>query len=67
MSFTTNDLAAVEQAIATGALRVRIKDVDTQFRSQEDLLSLRTLIKKELDDSTRDKPRAYNPILTTGL
>jgi hypothetical protein len=57
MSFTTEQLAALETAIASGTLRVRHGDREEVFQSLDALLNLRDRIRAELgllaDDNGR--------------
>lgn len=48
MAFTTEQLAALEQAISQGALRVRYSDKEVQYRSLSEMLQLRDQIRQEL-------------------
>lgn len=48
MAFTSADLAAVDQAIATGELSVEVNGRRITYRSVADLERARTLIKAEL-------------------
>ncbi|MCA9557232.1 MAG: hypothetical protein KC583_01600 [Myxococcales bacterium] len=48
MPFTSNDLAAVDAAIASGELAVEVEGKRVQYRSMADLLSARQTIVSEL-------------------
>lgn len=48
MAFTMSDLAAIERAIATGALKVKYKDREVQYSSLTDLFRAKAAIEKEL-------------------
>ncbi|RQZ24175.1 hypothetical protein DIE14_21930 [Burkholderia sp. Bp9017] len=48
MAFTQNDLIAVERAIASGALTVEYNGKKTTFRSVQELLAARDLIKADV-------------------
>lgn len=48
MAFTSDDLTAVERAIATGTMKVQYADRAVTYASQQELLALRQLIKAEL-------------------
>jgi hypothetical protein len=49
LAWTQTDLDAVEQALATGALRVRYADGrEVTYRSQDDLRSLRRELRRTL-------------------
>lgn len=47
MAYTQKDIDAVERAIATGTLRVTINGKTIEYRSQDDLLRLRDLMRRE--------------------
>lgn len=46
INFTTEDLEAIEAAIATGALRVEYNDRTVVYRNLKDMFSTRDLIKR---------------------
>ena len=48
MAFTTPDLAELEKAIKTGTLRVKYADREVEYRSLDEMLRLRDLMRKEL-------------------
>lgn len=57
MSFTLDDLAALERAIATGARRVRYRDGrETEFRSIGEMLTTKTLMESQLGISKTKRP-----------
>lgn len=56
MAFTTADLAAVDQAIATGELSVEVNGRRITYRSVADLERARTLIKAELAAPSAGSP-----------
>lgn len=49
MAFTETDLVALEAAIKSGELSVRVGDRTIQYQSMNDLLRARRMIKDELD------------------
>lgn len=57
MAFTTDQLAAVDAAIASGELRVSFNGRDVTYRSMNDLVKARQLIAAELA-ATADNNRA---------
>lgn len=61
MPFTTDELAAVEKAIATGATRVKYADKEVEYRSLSELYNLREQIKDELglNGTLQNKGRRY--------
>jgi len=48
MAFTQDDLTAIEEAIASGALEVEYNDRKVKYRSINELLKARDLIQKKL-------------------
>lgn len=48
MAFTATDLAAIETAIASGALSVRYADRSVTYRSMDELIKARDIIKAAL-------------------
>jgi hypothetical protein len=48
MSYTQDDLAAIRGAIASGARRVRLQGVETEFRSLDEMLRIEALIRDSL-------------------
>jgi hypothetical protein len=53
MAFTQTQLEAIEKAIAEGVLKVKYENKEVEYRSLDDLLKLRDLIKAELGLSAR--------------
>lgn len=52
MAFTQADLDAINEAIATGAKRVRFQTHEVENQSMADLLRARDLIKSELQSAS---------------
>ncbi len=48
INWTSEDLKAIEQAIASGALRVEYNDRTVIYRSMDELLKAREVIKRAL-------------------
>ena len=48
MAWTTSDLTAIETAIASGELSVQFADRRVQYRSMEELLQARAIIKEAI-------------------
>jgi multidrug resistance efflux pump len=48
MAWTSSDLAAIEKAIASGELSVQFAERRMQYRSIDELLKARVVIKEEL-------------------
>lgn len=53
MAYTAQQLAELDAAIATGALRVKVGEVDTTFRSLSDMLALRDRMARDVAGTTR--------------
>ena len=56
MPFTENDLALLDEAIASGMRRVAYADRTVEYQSLSDMLAARRLIKAEIDP-TAPQPR----------
>jgi hypothetical protein len=48
MTWTQEQLTALEEAISQGALRVRYSDKEVQYRSLTEMLQLRDMMRQEL-------------------
>lgn len=59
MSFTSDQLTAIETAIASGTLRVKYADREVQYASLTDLMRVRTLIMAALGLIGDDGGRAH--------
>ena len=55
MAFTETDLQVIETAIKSGELSVQYRDRSVTYRSVDELLTVRDLIKKELEASSSDR------------
>jgi len=55
MPFTSADLDAIEAAVKTGELSVSYRDRSVTYRSFDELLCARDLVKKDLDASSPDR------------
>ena len=53
MAWTQTQVDALRDAIATGTLRVKVGDMDTQFRSQADMLQLLRVMEAEVAATAR--------------
>lgn len=51
--FTTDDLAAVNKAIANGTSEVRYKDRTVKYRSLDELIKVKSMMMRELNLATR--------------
>jgi hypothetical protein len=58
MSWTTTDLTAIENAIASGELRVSFQDRSVEYRSIEELLKARDVIKAAVDPTVSASTRS---------
>lgn len=59
MSWTQSDLDKLESAIATGARRVKFKDREVEYRSHDEMVKARELIRKKLGLTTAASGRKY--------
>lgn len=48
MAFTTEQLTALENAIAEGVKRVKYQDKEVEYRSLEEMITLRDAMRREL-------------------
>jgi hypothetical protein len=55
MSWTTAELTALESAISSGALEVRFADRMVTYRSMDDMLKLRSLMRRSLGLDATDR------------
>lgn len=53
MAWTQSDLDKIDKAIASGNRRIQFGDRMREFRSQDELLQLRRLVKREVSGATR--------------
>ena len=58
MAFSTTDLDAINRAIASGELSVRIDGRSVEYRTIDELIKARDIIKADLD-SQASTARAY--------
>ncbi len=67
MAWTQTDLDAVDQAIASGVLRVTLSDRTIEYRSIDDLKKARTLIIADLTAGTPSaQVRQYRAYTSSG-
>lgn len=60
MAFTSQDLAAINAAIASGELTIRAADGKTvTLRSMDELLKARDVIRADMPQAASAAPRAY--------
>lgn len=65
MAYTADDLNALDRAIVSGSLRVRYADREVQYRTLDEMIRIRDLIRGELDPATRNT-RRYG-VFSSGL
>lgn len=54
MNFTQSDLKEIERAIASGRKKVKFNDSEIEYRSIEEMLKIRDLIKKSLENASSE-------------
>ncbi len=59
MAFTTTQLAAIEEAIASGTLTVKYADKQVTYQSTTELLRIRDVIRRELGLVETSSTRVY--------
>ena len=59
LGFTVENLIALEQAIATGARKVKYTDKEITYNSISDMLALREIMRKELGLTNAASARKY--------
>ena len=62
MAFTTQDLAAVTQAIASGELSARVGERMVTYRSIDELIRAKTLIEADLAAQTPGQTAQTGPL-----
>jgi len=69
MAYTTQQLATIEEAIASGTLRVEIDGRIVVYQALSDLIKLRDQMKAELGVSTPStaRGRVWSPTISSGL
>ena len=69
MAYTITQLATIEEAIASGTLRVEIDGRVVVYQSLADLIKLRDLMKAELGVATPStaRGRVWSPTISSGL
>lgn len=60
MSFTHEQLATLEEAIAQGATSVKYQDKEVHYQSLNDMLMLRDLMRRALNISNKESTRLYS-------
>jgi hypothetical protein len=66
MTWSLEDLAALERAIASGARRVRYADREVEYRTLDEMLRVRAEIRGALAPPRR-RPRYHTPTFSKGL
>lgn len=70
MAFTTEQLTALETAMASGQLSVRFNNKEIRCQSTSEMISLRDRMRSELgitQADTRTRSRAINFVTSKGL
>lgn len=69
MAYTLDQLTALEDAIASGTMRVELDGRVVVYQRLTDMIALRDHMKSELEIATpaSARGRAWNPITGTGL
>ena len=69
MAYTISQLATIEEAIASGTLRVEIDGRVVVYQSLDQLLKLRDIMKAELGVATPStaRGRVWSPTISSGL
>lgn len=65
MAFTQTQLDALNSAIAEGALTVKYQDKSVTYRSLDEMLRLRELMYREINDSDAAPSSAFGGIRRT--
>lgn len=65
-SWTSDQLAALEAAIATGTTRVSYGDKDVTYRSLDEMLQLRDTMRRAIDGAVQ-APRRFFGTYRSGL
>ena len=67
MAYSQADLDRIEAAIATGTLRITHNGKTTEFRSLDDIIRVRDMIRKTVKGpNARGQHRAYAPTFDRG-
>lgn len=66
MAFTTEQLEAVERAIASGSLQVRYADKMRVYRSLDELLRIRDIMRTSLGVNGSGGTQQIRPVTKTG-
>ena len=66
MPFTSDDLDAINSAIASGKRRVRLGQREVEYNSTEMMLKAKDAIQEELNRSTSTIPRPRSYLSRTG-
>lgn len=57
MAFSSTDLATLEEAISSGALEVQYTDKKVKYRSLDEMIRIRDLMKRDLGQKDFSKRR----------
>lgn len=67
MAWTQTDLDKIEKAIAQGPQKIKFSDKEITFRSLDEMLKIRDLIKTSIGQKTNRKITAHYPSHSKGL
>jgi hypothetical protein len=59
MAFTSDQLTALENAIAEGALEVQYSDKRVKYRSLDEMMKIREMMRRDLGVTTSTDNRTY--------
>jgi hypothetical protein len=65
--FTSEQLQKLEEAIAQGALRVKYSDKEVQYRSLDEMMRIRDMMRKALNVNSDQYPNRIYPTVSKGL
>lgn len=65
MAYSQTDLDAIEEAIASGALKVKYADKEVTYRSLDEMMKVRDLIRRKLGATSISGN--LNPVYSKGL
>lgn len=66
MAFTQSQLDALDEAIASGTLKVKYSDKEVEYRSLREMMQLRDFMARKLGQTSAAAARIY-PTVSKGL
>lgn len=66
-AFTSEQLAALEKAIAEGVYKVKYQDKEVEYRSLSEMITLRNLMRRELGLINKDGTDRRVAVYKSGL